>query len=338
MKRLALLAVLLAGCEKPAPPPAKPAAGPPHARWTGKLMGSDASIEVWGDDQAVCDAAVADALAEIQRLDVMMTDWKQASPLMDINYAAGKHPVKVPPELLFIITRSLQFSEMTDGAFDISFAGAGKLWNWRAPDPQVPTEEEVRAAVANVGWKGIEVNQEQSTVYLTKPGMRIGLGGIVPGYAGDKAMDKIRARGIRNALVDMSGDIMMIGEGEHALHRVSIKHPRKEGEMIAVLKVGNCGLSTSGDYERFFIKDGKRYCHIIDPRTGYPADKCQSVTVIAPVLAFADGLDTGLFVMGPEKGMELVEKLEGVEAIFVAADGTVTVSSGLKGQDLGGGK
>lgn len=342
MKRLVVLAVLLCGCGKPAAPPpatpsAKPTPGPASASWKGKLMGSSASIEVWGDDQATCDAAVADALAEIQRLEVMMTDWKPDSPLMDINKAAGQHPVKVPPELLFLITRSLQVSELTDGAFDISFAGAGKLWNWRAPDPKVPTDEEVRASLATVGWRGIEVDQKASTVYLAKPGMRIGLGAIAPGYAGDMAIAKIRAHGIRKAMVDMSGDLVLIGERD-ALRPVSIRHPRKEGAMIAVLPVANCGVSTSGDYERFFMKDGKRYCHIIDPLTGYPADKCQSVTIVSPTLAFADGLATGVFVLGPEKGMALVEQLEGVEAIIVAADGTVSLSSGLKDTKVDGGK
>ncbi|MCE9584094.1 MAG: FAD:protein FMN transferase [Planctomycetes bacterium] len=339
MKRFIVLAVLLAGCEKPAAPPPvpKPSSGPVTASWKGKVMGSSSAIQVWGDDQAACDAAVADALAEIQRLETMMTDWKQDSPLMDINHAAGQHPVKVPPELLFLITRSQQISELTGGGFDISFAGAGKLWRWRDPDPKIPTDEEVKASLVNVGYKGIVVDQQASTVYLTKPGMRIGLDAIAPGYAADRAIEKIRARGIKTAIVDMSGDLMIIGEKD-ALRPVSIQHPRKKDEMIAVLPVVNCGVSTSGDYERFFMKDGKRYCHIIDPLTGYPADKCQSVTIIAPVLGFADGLATGVFVMGPEKGMELVEKLEGVEAIIVAADGTVSVSSGLKGAKVNGGK
>lgn len=333
MRRLAVVAVLLAGCAKdPAPAPGGGTSPPRQATasWKGRTMGSDTSIQVWGDDQAACDAAVADALAEIRRLEVMLTDWKQDSALMDVNHAAGQRPVKVPPELLFLVKRSLQISELTGGAFDISFAGAGKLWNWRAPDPRVPTDEEVKASLANVGWRGIEVNEKESTVFLTKPGMRIGLGAIAPGYAGDMAMNRIKAHGIRTAVVDMSGDLMIVGEKD-ALRPVSIRHPRKPGEMIAVVPVVNCGVSTSGDYERFFIKDGRRYGHIIDPRTGYPADRCQSVTIIAPVLGFADGLATGVFVLGPEEGMKLVESLEGVEAIIVGADGTVTVSKGLKG-------
>ena len=299
-----------------------------HARFEGTAMGSSLEIEVFGPDQAVCDRAVAEAREEIARLERIMTDWKQESPLMDVNRAAGKKPVEVPSELLFIVERSLKMSELTDGAFDITFAGAGKLWNWR--DPKIPTAEEVKASLANVGWKGVVLDEKAKTIYLSRPGMRIGLGGIGPGYAGDLAMEKIRKLGIRDACVNLSGDIMVIGKKKGEPWSVGITHPRRKGENIAVLPVTNAAVSTSGDYERYFEKDGKRYCHIIDPRTGYPADLCQSVTIVAPNLAFADALATGVFVLGPEKGMRLVEKLEGVQALIVAADGALTMSKGLK--------
>jgi FAD:protein FMN transferase len=301
-----------------------------HAHFEGMAMGSDLEIEVFGPDQAICDKAVKEAREEIDRLERIMTDWKQESPLMDVNRAAGKKPVEVPPELYFIIERSLKMSELTEGTFDITFAAAGKLWNWRDPNPRVPTPEEVKASLADVGWKGVTLDPKARTVYLSRPGMRIGLGGIGPGYAGDLAMDKIRKLGIRDACVNMSGDVMMIGKKKGEPWNVGITHPRKKGESIAVLPVSNAAVSTSGDYERFFEKDGKRYCHIIDPRTGYPADLCQSVTIVAPSLAFADGLAKGVFILGPEKGMRLVEKLEGVQALIVAADGTLTMSKGLK--------
>ncbi len=297
-----------------------------HAEWSGRLMGSSARIEASGLDQATCELAVAEAKAEIERLDVMMTDWKPDSPLMDINKAAGLHPVTVPPELLFVIQRSLALSELTDGAFDISFAGAGKLWNWRDPDPKIPSRETVALALQNVGWRGIVVDAAASTVYLSRPGMRIGLDGIAPGYAADRAMAKIRAHGIRDAVVDMSGDLILSGHHEGEPWPVSIANPRKPGEIVAFVPVSNAAVATSGDYERFFVKDGKRYGHIIDPRTGYPADGCQSVTVIAPGLAFANALAVALFVLGPDKGIALAETLDGVQAIIVAADGAVLKS------------
>ncbi len=299
-----------------------------HARHEGKAMGSSLEIEVFGPDQAVCDRAVAEARAEIDRLDRMMTDWKPESPLMDVNRAAGAMAVEVPPELLFIVERSLRISELTGGAFDISFAGAGKLWNWRVP--VIPSAEAVKASLENVGWRGIAVDPKAKTLFLSKPGMRIGLGAIAPGYAGDLAMAKIRALGIQDACVNMSGDVLLIGRKDGKPWNVGVTHPRKKGESLLVLPVSNAAVSTSGDYERYFEQDGKRYCHIIDPRTGYPAEGCRSVTIVAPNLAFADGLATGVFVMGPEKGMALVESLEGVHAAIVAADGTLRMSKGLR--------
>ena len=301
-----------------------------HARFEGTSMGSSLEIEVFGPDQAVCDRAIEDARAEIDRLDRLMTDWKPESPLMDVNRAAGTRAVEVPPELFFIIDRSLRMSELTDGAFDISFAGAGKLWNWRAPPAVLPSAEVVKASLENVGWRGIVLDPKAKSVFLSKPGMRIGLGAIGPGYAADLAMAKIRGLGIRDACVNMSGDVLVHGRKDGAPWNVAITHPRKKGESLMVLPVSNAGVSTSGDYERYFEKDGKRYGHIIDPRTGYPADRCRSVTIVAPNLAFADALATGVFVLGPEKGMALVETLEGTHAVIVDAAGEVRRSSGLR--------
>jgi thiamine biosynthesis lipoprotein len=293
-------------------------------------MGSELAIEVYGPDATACERAVAAARAEIDRLDAMMTDWKPVSPLMDINHAAGVRPVRVPPELFFILKRSLQISELTGGAFDISFGAAGRLWNWRAPDPRIPAPDELRKALENVGWKHVFLDEKEGTAFLDRPGIRIGLDAIGPGYAADLAMEKIRALGIRDAMIDMSGDVRVTGRQAGRPWRIGIRHPRNPEADLDTLTVTEAGVATSGDYGRFFVKDGKRYSHIIDPRTGYPADVCQSVTVVAPVLAFADALATALCVMGPGPGMALVEKLEGVEALFVAADGTVTVSRGLK--------
>lgn len=322
MKR-ALPFLLLAACAAKAPPPVH------HRIHKGQAMGSSLEIHVVGRDPAVLDRAIAEARAEIDRLDRMMTDWKETGELMEINHNAGVRPVRVPPELFFLVRRSLQVSELTDGAFDITWAGAGKLWKWWEKDPKVPTPEEVRASLENVGWRNVEMNEKDQTVYLRKPGARIGLGAIAPGYAGDLAIRKIRDLGVTDALVNLSGDVVAIGTNEGRPWTIAIQHPRRAGEAFASIPLSDRALSTSGDSDRFFVKDGKRYGHIIDPHTGYPADRCQSVTILAPTLAFADALATAVFVLGPERGMELVERIGGVDALIVAADGTVTKSRGL---------
>ena len=294
--------------------------------WTGRAMGSDLEIQASGGDGPTLERAIQGARDEIERLERMMTDWKDSGPLMDINRQAGKRPVEIPRELFFILKRSLQISELSEGAFDITFAGAGRLWRWWEKDPVLPSPAEVRAALADVGWRHLRLDEARGTAYLDRPGCRIGLGAIGPGYAGDLALRKMRELGVRNALVNLSGDVAALG----GPWEISVRHPRRPGESLAVLPVSNLAVSTSGDYERFFIKDGRRYGHIIDPRTGYPAEGCQSVTVTAPTLAFADALATAVFVLGPAKGMELIETLDGTEALIVAADGTVRASSGMK--------
>ncbi len=167
--RRALPLVLLAACAAKAPPPVQ------HRVYQGQAMGSSLEIHVAGRDPAILDRAIAEARAEIDRLDRMMTDWKETGELMEINHNAGVRPVRVPPELYFLVRRSLQVSELTDGAFDITWAGAGKLWKWWEKDPRVPTSDEIRAALENVGWRDIELNEKDQTVYLRRPGARIGL-------------------------------------------------------------------------------------------------------------------------------------------------------------------
>lgn len=306
-----------------------------HRVFRGEAMGSSLEIQVLGPDPALLDRAIAEARAEIDRLDRMMTDWKETGALMEVNREAGRKAVQVPAEFLFIVKRALQVSELTNGAFDITWAGAGRLWKWWEPDPAVPSPEAVKAALENVGWRNVVIDEKASTLTLAKPGVRIGLGAIVPGYAGDLAMRKIRALGVKDALVNLSGDVLAAGTKRGQPWKIGLEHPRKPGETFALMPASDQAVSTSSDSKRFFIRDGRRYGHIIDPRTGVPADRCQSATVTASTLAYADALATAVFVLGPEEGMALLEKLPGVEGVIVAADGKVTVSSGLSRERLG---
>jgi thiamine biosynthesis lipoprotein len=239
-------------------------------------------------------------------------------------------PVHVSAETLTVVQRAMQAAEETGGGFNIAIGPAVDAW--RVTDGQrIPTESELDALRSLVDLHAVHADVQAQTIYLEKPGMRIDVGGIGKGYAADQAVDALRSAGAVAGVVALSGDIKTFGQlpGGRKFP-VGIQHPRKEGEVLAWIDLQDEAISTAGDYERFFERDGVRYHHILDPHTLQPARSCQSVTVIAREGVWADGLDTGVFVMGPERGMELVEQLPDVEAIIVDRDGHMLVSSGLK--------
>jgi thiamine biosynthesis lipoprotein len=294
----------------------------------GGVMGTDLRIQVEGRSAAELDRAIEEAIAEVRRVEDLMTDWR-ASPLSTLNDSAGGGPVAVPVELAALVARSLEMAELTGGAFDPTFASAGKLWDFKREPPVVPGDAEIAEALAHVGHARVEVDPELSTVALPA-GTRLGLGGIAKGYGVDRALDVLRRHGIANAIVKAGGDMKVLGLERGKPWEIAIKHPRDRERALAVLKVSNVCVSTSGDYERFFEIDGRRYHHILDPRTGKPSEGCIAATVVAPNSEYADALATALCVLGPEAGLELVERLPRVEAIVVAMDGSVSASSGLR--------
>ena len=297
-------------------------------RETG-VMGTELKIEVLATDQATGDKAIDAAIAEIQRIEYLMTDWRP-SPLTTINNNAGVAPTPSPAELVQIISRSKEVSKLTEGAFDISFASAGHLWNFKnKTSPTLPDPAAIQAALQNVGFKKIKIDPEALTVSLPKK-VKIGLGGIAKGYGIDRAMRVLLSHGIKHAVVNAGGDMKMLGQNEGTPWEIAIKHPRDRERAIASLRLSNTCIVTSGDYERFFELDGKRYHHIIDPRTGYPSTGAISVTVVAQSAEFADALATACCVLPHKKGMALIESLPKVEAIIVDMDGQVHVSTGLQ--------
>jgi thiamine biosynthesis lipoprotein len=292
------------------------------------VMGTDLQINVHGSDKAALNAALDAAEAEVRRIEDLMTDWRP-SPLMKLNEAAGSGPQVVDRELAAIVSRALEMGRLTGGAFDPTYAGVGRLWDFKKKPPRVPSAEDVARGLESVGYRRVRIDPAASTVDLPK-GMRIGLGGIAKGYAVDRAMETLRERGVEHALVNAGGDLKALGFDGDAPWEVAIKHPRDRERVIAVLRVANTALVTSGDYERFFEYEGKRYHHILDPRTGYPSTGAMSVTVVAPNAEYADALATALCVMGPESGLPLIESLARVEAILVSMDGRVHASTGLR--------
>lgn len=294
------------------------------------LMGTDVAILIADVEESFARAAIQAGFSEIRRIEALMTDWKN-SPFEAINQNAGTEPVQVSDEIIFMLEESNRISRLTNGSFDITYAGVGKLWDFRSRPPRLPDPDEIVDALKLVGFQKIRLDKQAGTVLLPLKGMRIGLGGIAKGYAVDRAVRAISALGVRNFAVNAGGDLTVKGESADGLWNVSIRHPRQKQKNIAVIPISNGAVVTSGDSERFFIHDGVRYSHIIDPQTGYPAQGSQSVTLIANHTYLGDALATGVYVMGPEKGMAFIESQPGIEGMIVGADGTVQVSSGLQG-------
>ena len=293
-------------------------------------MGTLVSITAVGRTQAEATAAITAGFQEVKRLEQLLSTWIPESELSQVNAAAGRSPVRVSLETMVLVRKSLQVAEMTEGAFNIAIGPAVDAWNISA-EPRLPTAEELAALKPLIDLQHVHTDVWERTIYLERLGMRVDVGGIGKGYAADQAVLMMKKAGAMAGVVALSGDIKAFGRlPDGGAFRVGIQHPRKEGEIIAEIDLQDEAISTAGDYERFFEKDGIRYHHILDPHTLQPARGCQSVSVIAKEGIWADGLDTGIFVLGAERGMELVEQLEDVEAIIVDRDGRVLISSGLR--------
>jgi len=294
------------------------------------LMGTEMEITVASADEKAAHKAIDAAFAEIRRIEEMMSTYISESQLSKINSAAGKKAVKVDQELLRLIKKSIEYAEMTEGGFNIAVGPLIKLWRV-SEGGNIPKKVEIRKALEIIDYRDIVIDEKKKTVFLKKKGMAIDLGGIAKGYASDRAEIVLKKNGIVSGVVAVAGDINAFGmKVDGAKWRIGIQHPRKKDAFLGIIELEDEAVSTSGDYERFFIKDGKRYHHIMDPKTGEPAGKCQSVTIVAKEATATDALSTGIFVMGPEKGMELIERLSDVEGIIIDAKGNIAVSSGLK--------
>ena len=293
-------------------------------------MGTLVTITATASSEAVAQQAVAAGFREIHRLEEILSTWIPASDLSRVNAAAGREPVRVAPEAFLLIERSLEMAALTEGGFNIAVGPAVEAWSV-TERAHIPAADELAGLKPLVDLGQVRLDEQAGTVFLARPGMRIDVGGIGKGFAADRAAASMQEAGATAGVVALSGDIKTFGRmpaGER--FRFGIQHPRKEGAILASLELENEAISTAGDYERYFERDGVRYHHILDPRTLQPARQCRSVTVIATEGTVADGLDTGIFVMGPDRGMALVERLPDVEAVIVDDAGKVLVSSGLK--------
>jgi FAD:protein FMN transferase len=294
------------------------------------IMGTAISVELWAADARRGVAACAAVMDEMHRIDRLMSPHKASSELSRINRDAARGPVPLSEEMFGLLRHAIAFSVLSDGAFDISYAAVGRLFDYRGgqrPDPQA-----LEAARAAVGWQHLELDERARTLRFGKPGMCIDLGGFAKGHAVDNATTLLRERGIEHAYISAGGDSRVIGDRRGRPWNVAIRDPRVPGGLAAVLPLEDCAVSTSGDYERFFIDpaSGERCHHLIDPTTGRSPAHVQSVTVLAADGLTAEALSKTVFVLGIERGLEIVHGLPGTDAVVIDAAGAMHCSAGLQ--------
>jgi thiamine biosynthesis lipoprotein len=304
---------------------------PASAEWFSRdeaIMGTAVRVELWHEDAKAARAAMAAVIDEMHRVDRLMSPYKEDSELSRINREAAKGPVRISPEMAAIVGRAIEFSKLSGGAFDITFSSVGYLYDYRRHVR--PNDEQIARMLPGIDYRHLELDPAGHTLRFAREGVRIDLGGIAKGWAVDRSIEILRKRGITNALVSAGGDTRLLGDKRGRPWSVGIRDPRRRGAVAAVLPLADTAFSTSGDYERFFIEDGVRYHHIINPRTGKSATGVRSVTVIAADATTTEGLTKSVFVKGPMDGLAFIESLDNVEAIVIDADGRMHVSQGLR--------
>nr|WP_121068702.1 FAD:protein FMN transferase [Maribacter vaceletii] len=296
-----------------------------------KLMGSRFDITVVAKDSIKASSYITLAVSEITRIEKLISSWDKNSETTLVNKNAGIAPVKVSKELYDLIERSISISKLTDGAFDISYASMDKIWQFNGSMTQMPNTKQIKQSVAKVGYKNIILNKEKSTVYLKQEGIKIGFGAIGKGYAADKAKALLVKKGVASGIINASGDMNTWGKQPNGEEwKVAITNPMNKNKAFALLPITNGAVVTSGNYEKFVMLNGKRYSHIIDPRTGYPSSGIISVTVFAPKAELADALATSVFVMGKEVGLNRINQLPNIECVIVDDIGKVSTSKNIK--------
>lgn len=301
-----------------------------RAEWISRdepIMGTRCAVELWSEDRASGEAAITSVFDDMRRIDRLMSTWKEDTEISLVNREATRHPVKISEELFRLLQESVRYSELTHGAFDITYASVGYLYDFKKGVH--PDQKAIDAALPAINWRQMVLDEKKLTVFFRKPGMRIDLGGIAKGHSVDRGIEILKKRGITRAMVNSGGDTRIIGDRFGKPWVVGVRDPDHEGKVFLRLPLTDASFSTSGDYERYFDEDGKRFHHIIDPKTGDSARKCRSVTVISDTATRTDALTKSVFIMGPEEGIRFIDTLTGVDAVAVAPDGKMYYSKGL---------
>ena len=302
---------------------------PAAAQWQQKsfqTLGTQAYIELWTEDSKQAEQLINDVEAEFERINQLMSPYIASSELSLLNREAAKKPVQVSAEMYQLLQRAKQISQQSNGAFDITFASVGFYYDYR--NHKKPDATVLQTARQYVNYQSVEL-LKNNTVRFAQPGVKIDLGGIAKGYAVERSIALLAQNGIRNALLTAGGDTRLLGDKRGKAWLVAIKHPRQDDKYAAQLPLENIAISTSGDYERYFIEDGVRYHHILDPKTGQSATGLLSVTVTGADTTQTDALSTTLFVLGLKQGMALIEQIDGYDAIFITTERQMYFSSGL---------
>lgn len=294
------------------------------------MLGSPFEMTVVAKDTVQANGYIDLAVAEVRRIENLISDWIPTTPISTINKNAGIQPVKVPDELIELVERALKISELTNGAFDISYASMDKIWKFDGSMKTMPSPEAIKKSVEKIGYQNIILDAKEKTIFLKKEGMKLGLGGIGQGYIADKIKELLLSKECTAGVVNVSGDINAWGRQPGGNPwTVGIVNPMNKNKVFATFPLEDSAVETSGSYEKFVTFNGIRYSHIIDPRTGYPATGIVSISVFAPQTEIADALATGIFVLGVDVGLDLVNQLKGIECIIVDDKGTIHVSKNI---------
>lgn len=301
-----------------------------NAEWyqdSEDIMGTRISVEFWSDDNGKAARAINQVMAEMHRIDRQLSPYKEQSELSRVNNQAGEKAVKISEEMYLLLERSLYYSRISDGAFDISFASVGRFYDYR--EGRKPDRETLESHLPAIDYRAIEINADAKSVRFLHPLLKIDLGGIAKGYAVDRGIEILQQQGVVSAIVTAGGDSRILGDRGGRPWVLGIRHPRQEESYAVKIPLENVALSTSGDYERFFMEGGQRIHHIVNPTTGQSSTGIQSVSVLASRGIDSDALSTTLFVLGIKKGLALVNSLQGIDAIIIDAEGKLHYSDEL---------
>lgn len=319
MYRVLIPLLLLLACESSA-----------RADWHSDVqdkMGTRIEVQIWHENADAAMALLAETMAEFDRIEAAMSTYRESSEISLVNRDAAARAVPVSAELYALVELALAIGELTDGAFDISYDSVGQLYDFRGK--QRPQAGDITARLEAINYRHVSLNPEERSIRFASDGVRINLGGIAKGYAVESVISLLRASGVEHALATAGGDTRLLGDRRGKPWIVGVRDPDDEAGLVTRLGLIDEAVSTSGDYERFFIEDGMRYHHILDPGTGRSASGVRSATVVGPDATMTDGLSTSVFVLGLDAGIELIESLEDYEAIVVDMERRVRFSTGL---------